>query len=267
MTDLLADFFTDTFCHDGMIHRYYRLGSGPAVVVIAEIPGITPEVIGFARRVAGAGCSVYLPSLFGVDGAGKGASVMARSLGTVCVSKEFTVWATGRSSPVVRWLRALAAKAHHDCGGPGVGAVGMCVTGGFALAMAVDDRMLAPVLSQPSLPVAITPGRCRTVDISPGDLDIVKARCANGLQVLGARFDGDRMAPPGRFRFLSEQLGDAFIGVELPDSSANPDGRGAPHSVLTDHLIDEPGQPTRDVLDQVLAFFRDKLDVTAGDAG
>ncbi|MBD0022474.1 dienelactone hydrolase [Gordonia pseudamarae] len=262
MTDPLADFATDTFCHDDMIHRYYRLGSGPAVVVIAEIPGITPAVVDFARRVVGAGYTVYLPSLFGIDGAGStthGPSVLLRSLAEVCVSREFTIFATGKSSPVVRWLRALSAKAHDDCGGPGVGAVGMCVTGGFALAMAVDDRMLAPVLSQPSLPLAITPGRRNNIDISAADLTVVKARCAAGLQILGARFDGDKLSPPDRFRFLREQLGDGFIGVELPDSSANPDGQGMPHSVLTDHLIDEPGQPTRDTLDQVLAFFHDKL--------
>jgi len=267
MTELLADFATDTFCHDDMIHRYHRLGSGPAVVVIAEIPGITPKVIEFARRVAAAGCTVYLPSLFGVDGADStthGPSVLLKSLGKVCVSREFTIFATGKSSAVVRWLRGLAAKAHDECGGPGVGAVGMCVTGGFALAMAVDDRMLAPVLSQPSLPLAITPGRRHNIDIGSADLDVVKARCAGGLQVLGARFDGDKLSPPDRFRFLREQLGDAFIGVELPDSSANPDGQGPPHSVLTDHLIDEPGQPTRDTLDQVLAFFRDKLGIEHG---
>lgn len=262
MTDLLADFDTDTLSYDGMVHRYYRLGSGPAVVVIAEIPGITPKVIEFARRVVEAGCTVYVPSLFGVDGAGKKPSAMVKALGTVCVSREFTVFATGKSSPVVSWLRELAARAHEECGGPGVGAVGMCVTGGFALAMAVDDRMLAPVLSQPSLPVAITPGRRRTIDISPTDLDIVQARCENGLQVLGTRFHCDQMSPSGRFALLRNRLGTAFIGVELPGSTANPNVPGPPHSVLTEHLIDEPGQPTRDALDQVLAFFQQKLGVT-----
>ena len=220
MTELLADFATDTFCHDDMIHRYHRLGSGPAVVVIAEIPGITPKVIEFARRVAAAGCTVYLPSLFGVDGADStthGPSVLLKSLGKVCVSREFTIFATGKSSAVVRWLRGLAAKAHDECGGPGVGAVGMCVTGGFALAMAVDDRMLAPVLSQPSLPLAITPGRRHNIDIGSADLDVVKARCAGGLQVLGARFDGDKLSPPDRFRFLgtATRRGGQLVGAAV----------------------------------------------------
>ncbi|MFZ2511635.1 MAG: dienelactone hydrolase, partial [Gordonia sp. (in: high G+C Gram-positive bacteria)] len=189
------------------------------------------------------------------------AATMTKALGKVCISREFTIFATGQSSPVVIWLRALAAKAHAECGGPGVGAVGMCVTGGFALAMAVDDRMLAPVLSQPSLPFGFTPGRRRNIDIAPRDLDTVKARCAKGLQVLGARFEGDQLVPGSRFEFLREQLGEAFIGVELPDSSANPDAAIPPHSVLTEHLIDRPGEPTRDTLDQVINFFRTKLDV------
>lgn len=271
MTPLLDDFTADEFTHDGITHRYYRFGTGPAVVVIAEIPGITPKVIEFARRLAAAGLTVYLPSLFGTDGEAPSPSgltdvprlgaVMTKALGKVCVSREFTIFATGKSSPVVIWLRALAARAHAECGGPGVGAVGMCVTGGFALAMAVDDRMLAPVLSQPSLPLGISPGRRRNIDISREDLETVKVRCANGLQVLGARFEGDQLVPGSRFEFLHDELGDAFLGVELPDSAASPDALIPPHSVLTEHLIDEPGQPTRDTLDQVIDFFRTKLGV------
>lgn len=272
----LDGFSVHEFTHDDpatgtITHRYYQRGTGPAVVVMPEIPGITPKVLDFAHRVARAGLTVYVPSLFGDDGASvtpagakdypRLAATMTKALGTVCVSREFTIFATGQSSPVVVWLRALAAKAHAECGGPGVGAVGMCVTGGFALAMAVDDRMLAPVLSQPSLPFGFTPGRRRNIDISPRDLDTVKARCAKGLQVLGARFEGDQLVPASRFEFLREQLGDAFIGVELPDSAANPDAAIPPHSVLTEHLIDRPGEPTRDTLDQVIDFFRTKLAV------
>ncbi|WP_375002299.1 dienelactone hydrolase family protein [Gordonia sp. PS3] len=271
MTDALDGFDRAEFTDDGVTHRYYRRGSGPAVIVIPEIPGITPKVAAFARGVSDAGCTVYVPSLFGVDGAdpfpggvtgpARTGALMARALGRVCVSREFTVFATGRSSPVVSWLRALARRAHAECGGPGVGAVGMCVTGGFALAMAVDDTMLAPVLSQPSLPVGLTPARRRTIDISPGDLETVKVRCARGLQVMGARFEGDRLVPGSRFDFLREQLGDAFIGVDLPDDAAAPDALIPPHSVLTEHLIDQPGQPTHDTLEAVIAFFRRKLEV------
>jgi dienelactone hydrolase len=136
----------------------------------------------------------------------------------------------------------------------------MCFTGGYALAMATDDRLLAPVLSQPSMPFAAVPGRAKTIDIAPEELAIVKQRCASqGLQVMGLRFKGDHLVPQARFDFLRRELGDAFIAVELENADANPDALIAPHSVLTEHLIDEPGQPTRAALDQVLDLFRQRL--------
>lgn len=270
--DLLTDFTRERFTHDSVSHTVFRSGDGPAVIVMAEVPGITPKVADFARRVRDLGLTVVLPDLFGIAGrdpnpAAHGwsgtAAYAVRTMVQVCVRREFTLLATGRSSGVVSWLRALAAQEHERCGGPGVGAVGMCLTGGFALAMAADDRLVAPVLSQPSLPLGLTAAHRHSIDISPDDLATVKARCADGLQVLGLRFRGDKLVPSDRFRFLREQLGDAFVAVELDDADANPEGTIAPHSVLTEHLIDEPGQPTRDALDTVLELFRTRLLVGA----
>ncbi|MFI6638693.1 dienelactone hydrolase family protein [Streptomyces sp. NPDC050504] len=265
----LSGFERSTFAHGGTAHDVLRRGTGPAVVVIAEVPGITPKVLEFAERVADAGCTAVLPVLFGRPGVdphpkahGRLATARygASTLLKVCVSREFTVLATGRTSPVVDWLRALAAAEHERCGGPGVGAVGMCLTGGFALAMATDERLLAPVLAQPSLPLAITTGRARTIDISPEDLAVVKGRCErDGLKVLGLRFRSDTFVPDGRFGFLRAQLGDAFVAVELDDADANPEALLKPHSVLTEHLVDAPGQPTRAALDEVLDLFRTRL--------
>lgn len=267
--DTLRDFDRGTFTHEGKTRTVFRQGTGPAVIVISEMPGITPKVLEFARRVSAIGCTAVLPHLFGrpgqaypnpaVDGKLRTARVFADSIVPACISREFTVLATGKTSPVVSWLRGLAAEEHRRCGGPGVGAVGMCFTGGYALAMATDDRLLAPVLSQPSLPYGITARQRRSIDISPDDLAKVKQRCANGLTVLGLRFRGDKTSPGERFEYLREQLGEAFVGVELENSAANPAAALAPHSVLTEHLIDEPGQPTRDALDQVLDLFRTRL--------
>lgn len=267
--DDLSDFEQTEFTHDGKTRAVYRKGTGPAVIVIAEMPGITPKVLAFARQVAGIGCTAVLPHLFGVPGrdpnVSKGVALktLASSMVPACISKEFVVLATGRTSPVIDWLRALARSEHNRCGGPGVGAVGMCFTGGYALAMATDDVLLAPVLSQPSMPVGLTAAQKRSIDISPADLEIVKGRCARGLTVLGLRFGSDKFVPPERFEFLREQLGEAFVAVELTDAAANPDAVMPPHSVLTEHLIDEPGQPTRAALDQVLDLFRSRLLVTA----
>jgi dienelactone hydrolase len=265
----LTGFDRGTFAHNGVSRRILRRGSGPAVIVMAEIPGITPKVLRFAERVAAIGCTAVLPVLFGEPGrdadpatAGrlKAGLYTASSMGKVCVSREFTVLARGKSSRVVTWLRALAASEHVRCGGPGVGAVGMCLTGGFALAMAADERLLAPVLSQPSLPLAISKSRAGRIDISDEDLAAVRGRCESGdLRVMGLRFCGDRLVPGDRFAFLRRELGEAFTAVELDDSAANPDAVLPPHSVLTEHLIDEPGEPTRAALDEVLDLFRTRL--------
>ncbi|MFD4292491.1 dienelactone hydrolase family protein [Rhodococcus sp. NPDC058532] len=266
--DTLADFVSEPFTHDGVTHDVYRSGSGPAVIVMAEIPGITPALVGFARRVRDLGLTAVLPDLFGVAGRdvypeahgwSGTASYTARTAARLCVSREFTLLATGRGSPAVTWLRALGAHEHGRCGGPGIGAIGMCLTGGFALAMATDARLVAPVLAQPSLPLAVTPRRRATIDIGADDLAVVKRRCAEGLDVLGLRFRGDRFVPEERFAFLRRELGDAFVAVELDDAAANPDALIPPHSPLTEHLVDEPGQPTRQALDTVLDHFRKRL--------
>ena len=255
-----GDYVEDTFAHEGEAKAVYRRGSGPAVIVVAEIPGITPEVVAFADRVAAIGCTAVLPHLFGEPGRKESAGLALRTIVGCCVSREFTTWATGRTSPVATWLRALARHEHEACGGPGVGAVGMCLTGGFALAMMAEESVVAPVLSQPSLPFGFTKRQRRDVGLSPEDLACAKERAAAGTTVLGLRFTGDRAAPPDRFARLREELGDDFVGVEIDSSKGNRHGirRGA-HSVLTRDLVDEPGHPTRDALDQVLDLFRARL--------
>lgn len=267
--DTLADFTCTTFTHDGATRDVYRLGEGPAVVVMTEMPGISPKVADFARTVAGIGCTAVMPQLFGTPGKDAAPNgkpdirYAATSMVKGCISRDFTVWATGKSSPVIDWLRALARHEHEQCGGPGVGAIGMCFTGGFALAMATDERILAPVLSQPSMPVALTKSRKNSIDISPDELAIVKQRCAAGLEVLGMRFKSDRLVPSERFRFLERELGGAFTAIEIEDADANPDGVMTPHSVVTEHLVDEPGSATRAALDAVLDLFRSRLLVDA----
>ncbi|HVC67651.1 MAG TPA: dienelactone hydrolase family protein [Acidimicrobiales bacterium] len=260
MADPLDDFERSEFTAQGTTRAVYRTGSGPAVIVISEIPGITPNVARFAREVAGIGCTAVLPHLFGDDGRDPSVPYALASIARGCVSREFTVLALHRTSPVTTWLRTLARAEHERCGGPGVGAVGMCFTGGFALAMMVDDAVVAPVLSQPSLPFPIGRSRRRALGISDADVERVVDRVAAGVCVLGLRFSGDKASPPERFAALRELLGDGFVGVELDSSPGNPYGhrRGA-HSVLTEDLDDRPGTPTREALDQVLDLFRTRL--------
>jgi len=260
MTDSLEDFERSEFTAEGTTRTIYRLGSGPAVIVISEIPGITPRVARFARVVAAIGCTAVMPSVFGDDGRDPTMAYALQSISKACVSQEFTVLALNRTSPITAWLRALARSEHERCGGPGVGAVGMCLTGGFALAMMVDPVVVAPVLSQPSLPFPVNRAHRQALGISDADVAKVVERVAAGVCVLGVRFTGDRASPPERFAALRELLGDGFVGVELDSSPGNPHGhRKGAHSVLTEDLDDRPGTPTRDALDQVLDLFRTRL--------
>ena len=152
--------------------------------------------------------------------------------------------ATGRTSPIAVWLRSLARGIHEELGGPGVGALGMCFTGGFALAMMVDTSVVAPVLAQPSLPFSVGRKRAADLNLSPADLAAVRSRAAGGCQVLGLRYRDD-MAVGTRFETLTREIGDAFIRVEF---------EGKEHSTLTEHRQQEG-------VDRVLAFFDEKLRV------
>lgn len=257
----LDDFIREQFRDGNVAHDIYRLGSGPAVIVISEVPGITPRVVEFSREVSDRGLTVVLPDLFGTPGREPTVPYIFATIAGLCISKEFSGLALGRSSPIISWLRALARAEHRRSGGPGVGVVGMCYTGGFGLAMAVDDSVLAPVLSQPSLPFAVDKRRRADVQLSPADWSRVQQRARDeNLCVLGLRFSGDRATPPERFATLREKLGDSFTAIELDSSPGNPHGhpRNA-HSVLTEHLQDRPGTPTREARDRVIDFLSERL--------
>lgn len=265
--DPLEDFTRREITFDGVAKRVYVAGTGPAVIVMTEMPGISPHVARFSRWVRDAGFTVYMPSLFGRDGAVPGAEEGAAIFQRACVSAEFRAFAgqggVNQSSPVTTWLRALARQAHRECGGPGVGAIGMCWTGNFALSMMLEPALLAPVLCQPSLPLNDPGG----IEISPDEIQVVRQRMdRENLTVLAYRFAGDKFCRAQRFAAYAEALGDRFNARVLPDAAANPDVPPffaqhvpGPHSVVTAHLIDAAGQPTLAARDEILAFFVQRL--------
>ncbi|WP_426434761.1 dienelactone hydrolase family protein [Bradyrhizobium genosp. P] len=261
--DPLEDFQRRDITLDDISKAVHVAGKGPAVIVMAEMPGISPHVARFARWVRDAGFTVYMPSLFGRDGAVVSAEEGAAVFQRACVSAEFHAMAANQSSPVTKWLRSLARFAHGECGGPGVGAIGMCFTGNFALTMMLEPSMLAPVLSQPSLPLNDPDG----IEIAPDEVKAIRERLEReDLTVLAYRFAGDKFCTAQRFAAYAEALGDRFDGRVLPDSAANRDVPPffqnfvtTPHSVVTVHLIDEAGQPTIAARDEIVAFFRQRL--------
>ncbi len=243
--DVLDGWELGEFSAAGLTRPTYRRGSGPAVIVIHEIPGITPLVTKFANEVADRGFTVVMPSLAGTPGKEPSNVYAAQQMAKVCIAREFTSFALNQTSPIIAWLRALARNLHQEVGGPGVGAVGMCFSGGFALGMMVDDIMLAPVLSQPSMPLPIGKTRGADLNLSPDDAAAIAERAAAGCQVLGLRFTGDKLVGD-RFASLRELLGNAFIAIELPSAKATD------HSVLTEQR-DEAS------VARVLDFFVEKL--------
>jgi dienelactone hydrolase len=223
----------------------FRKGNGPAVIIVHEIPGITPAVEKFANEVVDAGFTVVMPLLVGTTGVAPSSKYIASSMLKVCISREFTTLALNKTSPVVFWLRALAKQLHNKLGGKGVGAIGMCFSGGFALGMMVDDIVVAPVLSQPSLPFAVGGKRSADLGLSPQDATRVAQRASEGCQVLGLRFTGDKLVGT-RFAELRKLLGDAFIAVEFEST------KKSDHSVLTEQRQELGVQ-------RVIEFLKSKL--------
>ena len=245
MSNVLNGWTKSSFSSASLTRDTYRKGTGPVVIVVHEIPGITPAVERFANDVVDAGFTVVMPDLVGSPGQEVSGKYLASSMLKICVAKEFTTLALKQTSPIISWLRALARSLHNELGGKGVGAVGMCFSGGFALGMMVDDIMIAPVLSQPSLPFVVGKARGADLNLSPDDVAVITQRAADGCQVLGLRFTQDKLVG-SRFDTLRNILGDAFIAVEIPSQSPKD------HSVLTEQRDEASVQ-------RVLAFFTEKL--------
>ncbi len=248
---------------EGLSHRVFAIGSGPGVLLMHELPGLTPQCLALARRLAQrVGLRVHVPLLFGEPGASRSGAYLAR----LCVSREFSLFASGGPSRVTRWLRDLGRSIHAECGGPGIGVVGMCLTGGFVLAALLEPAVLAAVSCQPSLPlVALGASRQRSFGVPPVELDAAMQRVIGGsADLLAMRFTNDRVCPALRFEALKERLGDRVRRIEIDSSPGNPHGIPSDaHSVLTGAYQDEEGHPTREAFDETVGFLRSRL-VPAG---
>lgn len=261
--DDLADFEPLDLTFEARTKRVWTSGTGAGVVIMHEMPGITPHVLRFARWVRDAGFAVWLPSLFGTDGvtgtAEDGAAVFRRA----CVSAEFRALGAGVSSPVTIWLMALARHVHEITGGAGVGAIGMCFTGNFALTMMLEPSVIASVVCQPSLPLDVPGG----LEISEGELASIRRRLdAEDRKVLAYRFAGDAFCRTERFAVYRKALGERFVGRELPDEAANREVPPffaqyvpTPHSVVTVHLVDREGHPSTAARDEIIHYLRQTL--------
>jgi dienelactone hydrolase len=254
------------FTGAGITHDCYEKGAGPGVILIPEIPGISPEVLGLGDHLVSNGFTVVIPSPFGVPGKEVGTGYMLRVVARLCVANEFRAFALNAHRPFSDYLRALARDLARRTPGRGVGVIGMCFTGGFALTAAVDDAVLAPVLSQPSVPFAVGAARRHDTGASDEELTRIAERTTeDGLCLLGLRFSQDRAVPDERFAALKARLGDAFEVIELDSSPGNAGGFTAnAHAVLTHEVREVPGHPALQARERVVAFLRERLEDVAG---
>lgn len=211
-----------SFEHDGMRHDVYVGGEGPPVILIHEAGGLDLSTLDVADRIRVERFRVLLPVLVGrPSGAASGGSAAVNLL-RMCVSREVHVFLTGRTSPIARWLRALAdaEKGDHR----GVGIVGMCFSGGFAIAAATTDSVVAAVASQPALPWPLLPGSGADLGLDRKDVTCVVDRFRRGeVGVLALRYVDDRASSRDRIERIKREFG-ADVVIE-PIGSA--------HSVLT----------------------------------
>ncbi|WP_167098554.1 dienelactone hydrolase family protein [Mycobacterium sp. DL592] len=257
----LTGWACEPFSAAGFTHDVYRKGEGPGVVLIPEMPGAHPGVLALGNYLVDNGFTVAIPSLYGTPGAPGIRPGMVPVLVRGCVTKEFAAFATNKDRPVSHYLRALARDLKEKTGSKGVGVIGQCFSGGFALAAAVDDSVLAPVLSQPSVPIPLTAKQKRDPGLSEAELKVIEKRAAeDGLCALGLRFSGDPMAPAERFQTLKARLGDAFEVIEIDSSPGNAGGFGRmAHSVLTLEVREEEGQQAYEARKRVVEFLKERL--------
>jgi dienelactone hydrolase len=257
----LTGWTVEPFTAAGYTHDVYRKGAGPGVVLIPEMPGLHPHVLALGNHLVDSGFTVAAPSLFGTPLKPAMSPGALPVLVKGCVAKEFAAFATNADRPVAHYLRALARDLNARTPGPGVGVIGQCFTGGFALAAAVDASVLAPVLSQPSMPLPLTPAQKRDPGLSEAELQVIERRAAEeGLCALGLRFSEDWMSPAERFTTLKKRLGDAFEVIEIDSSKGNPAGiPSAAHSVLTDQVREVDGHPAYEARKRVVEFLTERL--------
>ena len=229
-----------------------RPGTGPTVVLIHEIPTVTRKTVRLAELLGAKGFQVVMPVLVGRPAEKPGPRVVFGAVAKLCVSREFAALAVGETGAIVDWLRALIRHEHDPARGAAVGVIGMCFSGGFALATTLDPLVGAAVVSQPGLPFPIWFDRLRDIGLSSGDLDDVRERVGAGSCLRGLRYSSDVKSPVARFDRLK---------CEFPEMETVQIQTGNPnkHSVLGDALDAPDDSPLCDALNGTLGFLERRL--------
>lgn len=230
-----------------IVHDVYRKGRGAPIVIIQELPGIGPQTLRLADQFIRRGFEVFIPHLFGPIGK---VSLVGNTARVMCMRKEFSLFSTNKSSPIVDWLKALCRDVTEHRHFPGVGVIGMCLTGNFALSLIADDSVLAAVASQPSLPFL----KQASLHMSEEEIEAVKAGIDTTAPVKAYRFKRDWMSTAEKFYCIGDKLNtDGKTRIDLRTLP------GAGHSVLTLDFVDEEGHPTKLALEEIFDYFESQL--------
>ena len=224
----------------------YEKGEGPIVLVLQELPGISQDTLTFADKMVAAGFRVVMPHLFGPLGKFAPGRNLVRFL---CVRREFDIFARNQSSPIVDWLRALCQDVRQRHQVPGIGVIGMCLTGNFAISLMADDNVLASVSAQPSLPMF---GQA-SLHMSADDVGAISERLDTHGPMLAYRFAGDKFCKAARFEALDKAFNQGRERIRLNTIPGNQ------HAIFTTHFIDGEGSPTQEALDEVIGYFTERL--------
>lgn len=230
------------------------------MLIMHELPGMNAPCISLAEEIVAAGFTVYLPLLFGGPGQNRGVLPVF----SVCVRREFHLFAAGKRSPITDWMRDLCAHVHALSGGPGIGLIGMCMTGGLVFALCASPAVLAAVTSQPSLPVALLRSAKVRGDLGTAAVDLDSARTrvlAEGIDILGFRFSSDIACPAERFEAAKRVFGERFKPTTYPTPDREHGLSRWSHSVLTGALGQDlpESHPVRRAREAVIAYLRERL--------
>ncbi len=241
-----SQFSSDAMDGKQAAYDVYSKGVGPVVVVIQELPGIGMETIRLADRLVDAGFRVVMPHLFGPLGR---LSFIGNFARIFCMRREFSIFAKNQSSPIVEWLKALCQDCREKYDVPGVGVIGMCLTGNFAISLMADDAVLAGVASQPSLPMFSQ----KSLHMSDNEIAKARKRLEQHGPMLAFRFSGDKLCTAEKFETINDAFNDDQERIKLNTLPGNK------HSLLTVHFIDEQGSSTENALDEIFNYFSAKL--------
>lgn len=242
----LRKFSSDAMGGNSVEFDIYEKGEGPIIIILQELPGIDQETIKFADKMVAYGFRVVMPHLFGPLGKFAIAGNLVRLF---CIRREFNLFAKKQTSPIVAWLKALCRDAQQRYNVKGVGVIGMCLTGNFAISLMADDSVLASVASQPSLPMFSQ----KSLHMSDQDVSQISERLDEHGPMLSYRFAGDVLCTAAKFDAIDGAFNRDKERIKLTTVHGNK------HAMLTAHFINEEGSSTQKVLDEIVAYFSKKL--------